>query len=260
MTYDIVIVGGGAAGLTAGIYGSRARLTTLLVEKNYPGGQVMMCENIENFPGFAKGTCGMDLATGMREQAERFGMETVLAEVDRVDLKSLEKVVHTVDGREIRGKTVVLCLGASPRRLGVPGEAEMVGRGVSYCAVCDGAFFQDKRIAVVGGGDTAVEDSVFLTRYASQVDIYHRRNEFRAQRIIQERALSNPKIRVNWSSVIREIGGSPMVEYHRRGAPSDRRSEEDAGGRCIRAHRSGPEHEDDRGSGRARRSGLHSNR
>ena len=149
MTYDVVILGGGAAGLTAGIYASRARLKTLLVEKNYPGGQVMMCENIENYPGFPTGTCGMDLATGMREQAERFGMETMLTEVNRVDLKSHEKVLRTVDGSEILGKTVILCLGASPRKLGVPGEAEMVGKGVSYCAVCDGAFFQGQ--AACGG-------------------------------------------------------------------------------------------------------------
>jgi len=212
LTYDVVILGGGAAGLTAGIYASRARLKTLLVEKGYPGGQVLMCENIENYPGFSAGTCGMDLATSMREQAEKFGMETALTEIDRVDLKSYEKVLHSADGSEIHGKTVILCLGAGPRKLGVPGEVELLGRGVSYCAVCDGAFFKDKVLAVVGGGDAAVEDAVFLTKYASEVHIFHRRDKFRAQAIIQERALANPKITVHWNTVIRQIGGNEMVE------------------------------------------------
>ena len=212
MTYDVIVLGGGPAGLTAGIYASRARLSTLLVEKTYPGGQLMMCENIENYPGYAGGP-GHELSNGMREQAEKFGMETKLAEVQRLDLLGLEKVLRTAEGEEIRGKTVVLSLGAKPRRLGVPGENEFLGKGVSYCAVCDGAFFNGKKLAVIGGGDSAVEDSVFLTRYASRVHVIHRRDKFRAQRIIQERALSHPVINVQWNSIVKEIGGDEAVDH-----------------------------------------------
>ena len=172
----------------------------------------MMCENIENYPGYMGGP-GMDLSTVMREQAEKFGMETMFAEVLRLELIGDEKVLHTADNQEIHAKTIILTLGAKPRRLGVPGESEFVGRGVSYCAVCDGAFFKDKRIAVIGGGDTAVEDSVFLTRYASSVNIVHRREQFRAQRIIQERALTNPGIQVHWNSVVKHIGGKDNVDH-----------------------------------------------
>lgn len=212
MSYDVVILGGGPAGLTAGMYASRARLNTLLVEKTYAGGQLMMCENIENFPGF-KGGPGMDLGSILTEQAEKFGLQTMLAEVERVDLLGLEKFLYTADRQEITSKTVILCLGARPRLLGVPGEAEFLGKGVSYCAVCDGAFFRDKRIAVVGGGDTAVEDSIFLTRYATEVHIIHRRDQFRAQKIIQERAFANPKINIHWNSVVTKIGGADFVDH-----------------------------------------------
>ena len=187
-------------------------MSTLLVEKAFPGGQLMMCENIENYPGYMGGP-GMDLSTVMREQAEKFGMETMFAEVHKMDLIGDEKVLYTADNQEIRAKTIILTLGAKPRRLGVPGEKEFVGRGVSYCAVCDGAFFKDKNIAVIGGGDTAVEDSVFLTRYASSVNIVHRREQFRAQRIIQERALANPGINVHWNSVVKHIGGKDNVDH-----------------------------------------------
>ena len=212
MTYDVIILGGGPAGLSAGIYASRARLSTLLIERSYPGGQLMMCENIENYPGYPGGP-GMQLSEAMREQAEKFGVQSKIAEVERLDLLGLEKVLRTAEKEEIRGKTVILSLGAKPRRLGVPGENEFLGRGVSYCAVCDGAFFKDKKLAVVGGGDTAVEDSVFLTRYASSVHVIHRRDKFRAQRIIQERALANPVINVQWNSVVREISGGDAVEH-----------------------------------------------
>ena len=212
-TYDIVVLGGGPAGLTASIYASRARLSTLLVEKAAPGGQVVMCENIENYPGFVGGSSGWELCSAMQQQAERFGMETKLTEVTSVDLEGPEKILFTVGGEEIRAKTVILSLGALPTRLGVPGEAEFTGRGVSYCAVCDAAFFKDKKLAVVGGGDTAVEDSVFLTKYASSVTIVHRRDKLRAQRIIQERALSHDTITVRWNSVLKSIGGKDGVEH-----------------------------------------------
>ncbi|MEN6612054.1 MAG: thioredoxin-disulfide reductase [Armatimonadota bacterium] len=208
-----MVLGGGPAGLTAGIYASRARLSTLLVEKNYPGGQLMMCESIENYPGFAATSSGYDLSNAMREQAEKFGMKTRIAEIDRIDLSGDIKVLHSADGEQIRGKTVILSLGAKPRSLGVPGEKEFLGRGVSYCALCDGAFFKGKKLAVIGGGDTAVEDSVFLTRYASEVSIIHRRDKLRAQRIIQERALSHPVINVHWNSIVKGIGGTDTVDH-----------------------------------------------
>lgn len=199
--------------MTAGIYASRARLSTLLVEKAYPGGQLMMCESIENYPGFSETSSGYDLSNAMRMQAEKFGMKTMMAEIDRMDLSGDIKVLHAASGEEIKAKTVILSLGARPRKLGVPGEAEFLGKGVSYCAVCDGAFFKGKKLAVIGGGDTAVEDSVFLTRYASEVSIIHRRDKFRAQRIIQERALSHPVINVHWNSIVKGIGGTDMVDH-----------------------------------------------
>jgi len=211
--YDVAILGGGPAGLSAAIYASRARLSTILIEKNYPGGQVAMCEKIENYPGYASSSSGYDLSVAMKEQAERFGAEIKIAEVVKLDLEADEKVLHAADGEQIRARTVILSLGASPRRLGVPGESEFVGRGVSYCAVCDAAFFKDKKIVVVGGGDTAVEDSNFLARYASSVVIVHRRDKFRAQRIIQERTLENPIVTVRWNSVVKSIGGKDAVDH-----------------------------------------------
>jgi thioredoxin reductase (NADPH) len=211
--YDVAILGGGPAGLTAAIYASRARLRTILIERNYPGGQVAMCENVENYPGHTASTSGYDLAMSMQEQALKFGAEIKLAEIASLDLESPEKVLHASDGEEIRARSLILSLGANPRKLGVPGEMEFVGRGVSYCAVCDAAFFKDKKLVVVGGGDTAVEDSNFLTRYASSVTIVHRRDKFRAQRIIQERAIANPIIKVQWDSVVKSIGGKEAVDH-----------------------------------------------
>lgn len=211
--YDVAILGGGPAGLTAAIYASRARLRTVLIERAYPGGQVAMCNQIENFPGFSDSSSGYDLVTSMQSQAERFGAEIMLVEIVRMELEGDIKVLHTSDGKQIQAKAIVLSLGATPRRLNVPGEVEFIGRGVSYCAVCDAAFFKDKKLIVVGGGDTAVEDSHFLTRYASSVAIVHRRDKFRAQRIIQERALENPSINVHWNSVVTRIGGKDSVDH-----------------------------------------------
>lgn len=210
--YDVLILGGGPAGLSAGIYASRARLATLMIEKQSPGGQVIMCEAIENYPGYIGSCSGWELGSAMLQQAEKFGTQTRFAEVVSVELDGPEKVLRTAEGEAIRGRTVILSMGASPRRLGVPGEMEFLGRGVSYCAVCDGAFFQNKNLVVVGGGDTAVEDAVFLTRYASRVTIVHRRDKFRAQRILQERAFANPLIDVRWNTVVRAILGADTVE------------------------------------------------
>ncbi|MGQ9454419.1 MAG: thioredoxin-disulfide reductase [Armatimonadota bacterium] len=212
MNYDVAILGAGPAGLTAAIYASRARLSTLLVEKTFPGGQLIMCERVENYPGYIGGS-GAELSENMRRQAEEFGAETKLAEIARVDLLGIEKILYTSENEEIRSKTVILCMGAKPKRLDVPGEKEFLGRGVSYCAVCDGAFFKDNTIAVVGGGDTAVEDAVFLTRYATCVHIIHRRDRFRAQRILQERALANPAIQVHWNTIVKQICGKQRVDH-----------------------------------------------
>ena len=180
MIYDVAILGGGPAGLTAAIYASRARLSTVLVERAYRGGQVAMCEKVENFPGFASSSSGYDLCNAMSEQVDKFGAETKIADITDIDLTSAIKTLRSSDGEEIQAKTVILSLGATPRKLNVPGELEFIGRGVSYCAVCDAAFFKGKKLIVVGGGDTAVEDSHFLTRYASSVSIIHRRDQFRA--------------------------------------------------------------------------------
>jgi len=211
--YDVAILGAGPAGLSAAIYASRARLSTVLLERSYPGGQVAMCENIENYPGYAASSSGFELCTSMKDQAEKFGAEIKLTEIVKLDLEAAEKILHAADGEEIHARTIILSLGANPRRLGVPGEVEFIGRGVSYCAVCDAAFFKDKKIIVVGGGDTAVEDSNFLARYASSVMIVHRRDKFRAQRIIQERTLENPLIAVSWNSVVKSIGGKDAVDH-----------------------------------------------
>jgi thioredoxin reductase (NADPH) len=205
--YDVAILGGGPAGLSAAIYASRARLSTVMVERNYPGGQAVMCEKIENYPGYAASSSGYELCTSMKEQAEKFGAEIKLTEIVKLDLEAAEKVLHAADGEEIRARTIILSLGANPRKLGVPGEMEFIGRG------CDAAFFKDKKLVVVGGGDTAVEDSNFLARYASGVVIVHRRDRFRAQRIIQERALGNPLVAVRWNSVVKSIGGKDSVDH-----------------------------------------------
>jgi len=210
-THDIIIIGGGPAGLTAAIYAARARLKTLLIEKVFPGGQLIITHHIENFPGFPGGISGTELSAQMREQAEKFGVETALEEVESVDFSGMEKIVRTTAG-ERRAFTVIIATGATARRLGVPGEKELLGRGVSYCATCDGAFFQGKDMVVVGGGDTAVEDAAFLTRYGKTVTIVHRRDAFRAAKIIQERALNNPQIRVIWNTVVQGIYGNCEVQ------------------------------------------------
>jgi len=208
--YDIIIIGGGPAGLSAGIYASRARLRTLLIEKGMFGGLIANAELVENYPGFPEGISGFDIGERMSQQASKFGLETLSAEVTGVDLLKDIKVINTTEG-DFSARAVIIASGAERKRLGVPGEDIFINRGVSYCATCDGALFRDRVVAVVGGGDSAVEEALFLTRFASKVIIIHRRNQLRASKMAQERALSNKKIDPMWDTVVEEIKGDSKV-------------------------------------------------
>ena len=199
--YDVVIIGGGPAGMTAGLYASRAKLKSLLVEKMIMGGQMMTTTLVENYPGFPGGIGGPELMTKIQEHCVEFGLETSYGSVDKIIDNGNTKTL-IVDGKEITAKVIIVATGAIPRKLGIEGEAELVGKGVSYCATCDGAFFREVPIAVIGGGDTAVEEAMFLTRFASKVILVHRRDELRATKILQERAMANEKIEIAWNSVV----------------------------------------------------------
>jgi len=208
---ELIIIGGGPAGLAAALYGGRATLRTLLLEKGMPGGLAATTAHIENYPGFPSGLGGMDLAAQFEEQAKKFGVEIRNAQVESLSKEGEAFIVRTAD-EAFRASTVILATGASPSMLGVPGEKEFIGRGVSYCATCDGAFFRDQVLAVVGGGDAAVEEAMFLTRFASRVFVIHRRNELRATKIIQDRAFKNSKLEFVWSTVVEAIRGQDKVE------------------------------------------------
>lgn len=210
--YDMIIIGGGPAGLTAGLYAGRGRFKTLLLEKLITGGQVMTTEWVDNYPGFPEGVAGYELSDRMRQQAERFGTEIRSAEVAALKPGQPYHTIVLSDGSEIVGRAIIIASGAQPRRLGVPGEKELTGKGVSYCATCDGALYRDETIAVVGGGDTALQDSVFLTRFATKVHLIHRRDAFRGAKIYQEKVLANDKIEVHWNTVVTEILGQQAVE------------------------------------------------
>ena len=208
---DAVIVGGGPAGLTAGIYLCRARLDTVLIEKQAPGGSPALTEKIENYPGFPEPISGFELVDRMRRQAEKFGLEiSPYNPLESLRDEGDFKVLETAEG-EMKAHAVVLALGMRPATLGVPGEDTYLGRGVSYCATCDGAFFRDAVVAVVGGGNTAVEEAMFLTRFASKVILIHRRDRLRAGKIVQERALAHPKMEFKWKKVVKEIRGEQTV-------------------------------------------------
>lgn len=208
--YDLIIIGGGPGGLTAGLYGARANLKTLVLERYIPGGQLANTELVEDYPGF-ESILGPDLASKMESHARSFGMEVETADVTKILVDGDDRIVVTDDG-DYKTKAVIVATGGSPVFLKVPGEEEFSGKGVSYCAICDGAFFRDQVIAVVGGGDAAVEEGSFLTKFGSKVYIIHRRDSFRAQKIIQKRALENPKIEVLWDTVVDEIVGKDKVE------------------------------------------------
>ncbi|ANU11592.1 thioredoxin-disulfide reductase [Planococcus antarcticus DSM 14505] len=201
--YDVVIIGAGPAGMTAGVYTSRANLTTLMLERGIPGGQMANTEEIENYPGFDH-ILGPDLSTKMFEHAKKFGAEYAYGDVTEI-IDGEEFKIIKAGSKEYKTRAIIVTTGAEYKKMGIPGETELGGRGVSYCAVCDGAFFKKKELVVVGGGDSAVEEGVYLTRFADKVTIVHRRDELRAQKIIQDRAFANNKIDFIWSHTVKEI-------------------------------------------------------
>lgn len=208
--FDTVILGGGPAGFSAGMYASRGAVSTAIIDVNMLGGQPSNYLELENYPGFSA-IGGFELMEKFEEHADKFGVEKFpMQEIESIDLVSNPKIVKTSEA-EFRAKTVIIATGAKPMKLGVPGEAEFVGRGVSYCAVCDGAFYKDKVVAVVGGGNSAVEEAMYLTKFASKVYLIHRRNELRADKIVQERAFKNEKLEFVWDSVVKEIKGENLV-------------------------------------------------
>ncbi len=206
--YEVIIIGSGPAGYTAGIYAGRAGLNPLLIASSVEaGGELMKTTEVENYPGFPAGLQGPELMDAFRAQAERFGTEVLLDDVIEVDLKGDIKIVKTGGGKTFEAKTVILATGAAYRELGLPREKELSGYGISWCATCDGFFFREKVIAVVGGGDSAMEEATFLTRFASKVYLIHRRDSFKASKIMQERAMNNPKIEVIWNTEVSELLG-----------------------------------------------------
>jgi len=209
--YDVIIIGSGPAGLTAAIYASRAKLRCLVVAGAMWGGQLMLAEKVENFPGFNGGIFGPDLMNGMRKQAEHFGAEIIFDDATSVDFSTRPFEV-TVGSRVHKGKSIIIATGASAKWLGLESEARLRGRGLSVCATCDAAFFKNKRVAVVGGGDTALEESLVLSKFASEVKVIHRRNKLRASKILQERVFKDPKIEFIWNSTVQEILGKERVE------------------------------------------------
>ncbi len=208
--YDLIIIGGGPAGLTAAVYAGRAALKTLVLIGPGPGGQVANTDLVENFPGFPEGISGAELAQRLQSQAGRFGAQIVMDAVTEVDFSSTPFTIQT-HSVTYQARTAIVATGAVPRRLGVPGEAEFFGRGVSACATCDGFFYQGKRVVVAGGGDSAIAEGIFLTRFASEVFVVHRRDQLRATKIYQERAFANSKMRFVWDSVVEGIVGEQTV-------------------------------------------------
>jgi thioredoxin reductase (NADPH) len=209
--YDVIIIGGGPAGLVAGLYSTRARLACLLIESRTIFSQAITTERIENYPGFPNGIESFELIDRMKEQAKGFGLEFAFGDVKGFT-KQGERWIVNLEDKDYESKTVVVATGASPKKLGISGEAEFCSRGVSYCATCDGPLFSDKDIVVVGGGDTALEEAIFLTKFAKKVVIIHRRDKLRATKLLQERAFSNEKIAFVWDSKLLEIFGKDGVE------------------------------------------------
>jgi len=209
--FDTIIIGGGPAGLTAAIYTTRYKLSTLLIEKALPGGQMTITEKVENYPGFEEPIFGTELAAKMENQAKKFGMEMITAIVNEIKTDNDIKEVIT-DGGTYRAKTLILAMGSNPRIIGIPGEIEAAGRGVSYCATCDAPFFRNKEVAVIGGGDAAVEEAIYLTKYASKVTLIHRRDQLRATGAVQDKLFANKNIDILWNTVPTEIDFEDKVK------------------------------------------------
>ncbi len=209
--YEIVIIGGGPAGLTAGLYTSRARLKSLLLEKGLTGGQMTEAGQIDYYPGFPEGISGLELGQLMHQQAAKYGLKTVMAEATGIELQEGQKIIKTTEGN-FTSKAVIIASGSERHKLGVPGEKEFTGKGVSYCATCDGDFFKELPVAVVGGGNAAITEALHLSKLASKVIVIHRRNQLRATRILQEKAFSEPKIEFLWDTIVEEIEGEDLVK------------------------------------------------
>ncbi|MCX5995523.1 MAG: thioredoxin-disulfide reductase [Chloroflexi bacterium] len=209
-SYQLIIIGGGPAGLSAGLYASRSKLDTLLIEKAGLGGQILNAEMVENYPGFPQGISGSELGALIAQQATKYGLPTAFAEVQGIEIRGEEKIVSTSEGK-YRAKAVIIAGGSEHSKLGVPGEEEFLGRGISYCAMCDGAFFRDQVVVVVGGGNVALNDALFLTRFATKVIVIHRRDQLRATKILQDRAFSNSRIEFLWNTVVESITGDNLV-------------------------------------------------
>ncbi len=211
--YELVILGGGPAGLSAGLYAARSRLDHVMIEKGAPGGQVLLTDWVDNYPGFPEGLTGFDLVERMTQHAKRFDLNTALACVTEVDLSNVRrKLLHLEDGTIVTCDALILCTGASANSLKVPGEMEMRGKGVSYCGTCDAPFYRNMHVAVVGGGNTAIQEAEYLTKFASKVTVIHRRESLRATKIIQEIAFANKKIEFLWNKRVTSIEGQTGVE------------------------------------------------
>ena len=209
-SYQLIIIGGGPAGLSAGIYAARSKLDALLIEKAGLGGQILNAELVENYPGFPQGVSGAELGSLMAQQAAKYGLSTAMAEVEGIEVLGREKIIRTSEG-QYRARAVIVAGGSEYTKLGVVGEEEFLGRGVSYCAMCDGAFFRDEVVGVVGGGNVALNDAIFLTRFASKVIVIHRRDQLRATKMLQDRAFAQPRIEFVWDTVVESIKGDSQV-------------------------------------------------
>ncbi|MFH1662839.1 MAG: thioredoxin-disulfide reductase [Chloroflexota bacterium] len=209
--YDVVIIGGGPAGLTAGIYTSRDRLKSLIIDKGIIGGNINNAESIDNYPGFPDGVSGSELAELMHRQAKKYGMESMIAEVTAIDIEGENKVIKTTSGNFI-SRAVIIAGGSEKVKLGIPGEKEFTGKGVSYCSTCDAFFFRDKKVAVVGGGNSAIYEALHLTKFASNISVIHRRDRLRATAILQERASAEAKIDFILSTTVKAIEGKDFVQ------------------------------------------------
>ena len=209
--YDVIIIGGGPAGLTAGLYNARARLNVLLLERLAPGGQVLTTDRVENYPGFPDGISGFELMDKMKAQAEKFGLLIQSEEVTKLEFSKEKKIVHAGSG-QMEARAIILACGATWKKLGIEGEEKLIGKGVSFCATCDGPFYRDQEVAVIGGGDTAVEEAVFLTRFVSKVHLVHRRDQLRATKLLQERVAAEQKIEITWDTIPLKILGENGVE------------------------------------------------